>query len=88
MTKPNMVDEHDNISTLDAPDGSASSSNKGASGITRDSVNHNWHNMDNRLAMISESAYFKAEKRGFIPGREVADWLEAEKELAEIMGEA
>lgn len=32
-------------------------------------------------AMIAEVAYFKAERRGFAPGYEVADWLEAEREL-------
>lgn len=33
-------------------------------------------------AMIAEAAYFKAEKRGFMPGLEMVDWLDAEKELA------
>lgn len=54
---------------------------------TRDSVSGNWHNLDNRLAIIAESAYFKAEKRGFQIGHDVEDWLEAEQELAEIMGQ-
>lgn len=31
--------------------------------------------------IIAESAYFKAEKRGFEPGYEMQDWLEAEQEL-------
>ena len=31
--------------------------------------------------MIAESAYFKAEKRGFVPQQELADWLEAELEV-------
>ena len=30
---------------------------------------------------ISETAYYKAEKRGFAPGHEQQDWLEAEKEI-------
>jgi sterol desaturase/sphingolipid hydroxylase (fatty acid hydroxylase superfamily) len=30
---------------------------------------------------IAEAAYFKAEKRGFAPGFEFADWVEAEREL-------
>ena len=55
---------------------------------TRDSVSRNWHNLDNRLSMIAESAYFKAEKREFVVGHEESDWLEAEQELARIMGEA
>ena len=33
-------------------------------------------------AMIAEAAYFKAEKRGFLPGLEMIDWLDAERELA------
>ena len=31
--------------------------------------------------MIAEAAYFKAEKRGFNPGYELCDWLEAEREI-------
>jgi hypothetical protein len=30
---------------------------------------------------IAEAAYFKAEKRGFRPGCETQDWLEAEREM-------
>lgn len=30
---------------------------------------------------IAEIAYFKAEGRGFAPGYELSDWLEAEQEL-------
>ncbi|MGD0960105.1 MAG: DUF2934 domain-containing protein [Methylomonas sp.] len=32
-------------------------------------------------AKIAEIAYYKAESRGFEPGREFDDWLEAEQEL-------
>lgn len=31
--------------------------------------------------MVAVAAYYKAEKRGFSPGRELQDWLEAEKEI-------
>lgn len=31
--------------------------------------------------MIAEAAYFRAEKRGFEPGNEMLDWLEAEREV-------
>jgi hypothetical protein len=31
--------------------------------------------------MIAEAAYYKAEKRGFAPGCDFLDWLEAEKEI-------
>jgi len=30
---------------------------------------------------IAEAAYYRAEKRGFVPGHEIEDWLEAEKEI-------
>lgn len=30
---------------------------------------------------VAEIAYFKAEKRGFVPGYELSDWLESEREL-------
>jgi hypothetical protein len=36
-----------------------------------------------RHQWISEAAYYKAEARGFEPGRELDDWLEAEKEFSE-----
>lgn len=32
--------------------------------------------------MIAERAFFKAEKRGFAPGHEMDDWLEAEREVS------
>ena len=59
-----------------------------ATSVTSDHLSHNWHNLDNRLSLIAEAAYFKAKKRGFVAGYEEADWLEAEQELAEIMGVA
>ena len=31
--------------------------------------------------LIQESAYFKAKQRGFVPGHEVQDWIEAEAEV-------
>jgi hypothetical protein len=31
--------------------------------------------------MVTERAYCKAEKRGFEPGYEMDDWLEAEQEI-------
>jgi len=32
--------------------------------------------------MVSTCAYFKAEKRGFVEGYELQDWLEAEREIS------
>jgi hypothetical protein len=36
---------------------------------------------DSREARIAEAAYWRAERRGFTPGGEIDDWLEAEKEV-------
>jgi hypothetical protein len=33
------------------------------------------------LFLIVEAAYYKAEKRGFHPGNELRDWLEAKSEI-------
>lgn len=34
-----------------------------------------------RHAMIAEAAYFRAQRRGFEPGHELEDWLQAEAAL-------
>lgn len=36
--------------------------------------------------LIQEAAYLKAEARGFAPGVELQDWLEAEKEVWAELG--
>lgn len=46
-----------------------------------------WNNLEDRYEMIAEAAYYKAEQRGFAVGDEELDWLEAEQELLEKMGE-
>jgi len=38
-------------------------------------------NAEERWRMIANSAYLKAEARGFAPGYETEDWLQAEKEV-------
>ena len=38
-------------------------------------------NLPDRDVRIAELAYYKAESRGFEPGHEMDDWLEAEQEL-------
>jgi hypothetical protein len=38
-------------------------------------------------AMIAEAAYYKAEKRGFYPGNELRDWLEAKKDIIALVYE-
>jgi len=37
--------------------------------------------LPDRDAKIAEFAYYKAENRGFAPGYELEDWLEAEQEF-------
>lgn len=37
--------------------------------------------LPDRDTKIAELAYFKAESRGFAPGHELEDWLEAEGEF-------
>ena len=46
-----------------------------------------WSEAEDRYEMIAEAAYYKAEQRGFELGSEELDWLEAEQELLERMGE-
>ena len=38
-----------------------------------------------RHAMIAESAYLRAERRGFTPGHETEDWLAAEAEVDALL---
>ena len=38
---------------------------------------------DELRKLISEAAYYRAKKRGFAPGHELEDWIQAE---AEVMG--
>ena len=39
----------------------------------------------NRHRWISEAAYYRAKARGFEPGKELNDWLEAEIDYAEML---
>ena len=36
------------------------------------------------IVMIAEAAYYRAESRGFSPGLQMEDWLEAEKEIKQM----
>ncbi len=40
-----------------------------------------------RMEMIATAAYFRAESRGFQPGSELQDWLEAEAEIDQLITE-
>ncbi len=35
------------------------------------------------LAMIATNAYYRAESRGFAPGDDMQDWLDAESEISQ-----
>ena len=39
----------------------------------------------NTRGIIAEAAYFLAEKRGFSPGDDVADWLQAESDVERML---
>ena len=45
--------------------------------VTRKAKSEQLNARANEIATV---AYFKAEQRGFVPGRELNDWLEAEEE--------
>lgn len=36
---------------------------------------------EDRIQRIAVAAYYLAEQRGFLPGYELEDWLEAEKQI-------
>lgn len=38
-----------------------------------------------RRAMIAEAAYYRAERRGFAPGDDLDDWLQAEAEIESLL---
>ena len=42
---------------------------------------------EHRLTLIAEAAYFRAQARGFAPGGELDDWLDAELEVDERLAE-
>ena len=39
-----------------------------------------------RERLVAQAAYFRAEKRGFAPGGELQDWVEAEAEVRLLTG--
>jgi hypothetical protein len=40
---------------------------------------------EERAALVAVAAYYRAEKRGFAPGAELEDWLDAEAEIALLL---
>jgi hypothetical protein len=47
---------------------------------SRPEPEHVWDD-EYRGGWIAENAYYRAQQRGFEPGHEVEDWLDAEREL-------
>jgi hypothetical protein len=41
-----------------------------------------------REQMVAEAAYFRAERRGFAPGNEMSDWLQAEVDVESVLHSA
>ena len=41
-----------------------------------------------RQMLVARAAYFRAEKRGFTPGGELQDWVEAETDVLRLTGGA
>lgn len=39
-----------------------------------------------REQMIAEAAYYRAEQRGFEPGNEMSDWIQAEADIEAVLG--
>lgn len=62
-----------------AGDGKARKSSR--SGARRSTVTP-----EQRHAMVAEGAYLRAERRGFVGGDAVSDWLAAEREVDELLG--
>lgn len=53
------------------------SANMGSDTPVSEDIDRSW-----LQEMIATAAYFRAEKRAFVPGNELQDWLQAEAELA------
>jgi hypothetical protein len=48
---------------------------------TNSSERHGGTGTELRHEMVAEAAYYLAEKRGFVPGKELEDWHEAESRI-------
>ena len=59
-----------------------------ASRVSEPSVHEKARAGEDRYRMIAEAAYFRAERRGFVAGSELQDWLAAEIEVDELLGES
>ena len=41
---------------------------------------------DELQRLVAEAAYYRAQRRGFTPGYELQDWVEAEVEVKRLIG--
>jgi hypothetical protein len=41
-----------------------------------------------RERLVAEAAYYRAQRRGFTPGYELQDWVEAEAEVNRLIGKS
>ncbi|HMM53441.1 MAG TPA: DUF2934 domain-containing protein [Candidatus Desulfobacillus sp.] len=64
------------------------SSRRGAGSSRNRRVRQETVTAEERQRLIAEAAYFKAERRGFACGGELADWIEAEAEIDALLGAA
>jgi len=60
------------------------SKDTGSTNHARESGKSCSNNAYPREQMIAVAAYFHAERRGFTPGYEVADWLQAEADMGHL----
>jgi len=67
-----------------AKSAAAPKSRTGTRGTPRTSTGNHTGAVDDaaRREMIAVAAYYRAERRGFTPGDPLADWVEAEAEIA------
>ena len=63
----------------------AKASAKSAPNASRKPVEDRPLSNEDLYNLIAETAYFKAKARGFAPGGEVQDWIEAESEVRHRM---
>lgn len=66
--------------------GGATRARKGESGRRKDEAPS--ISAEERRRLVEKAAYFRAEKRGFTPGYELQDWIEAEVEVLRLIGKA
>lgn len=66
--------------------GGAKRARKGESGRRKDEAPS--ISAEERRRLVEKAAYFRAETRGFTPGYELQDWIEAEVEVLRLIGKA